>query len=129
MPTGSEMHTLNHDIPETFRFFTWLVDVQKAKQILAGKKKPLSGEIQVSDVSPLVGAPEKIVMGVRVDWDRVQNDKTIDLTVPVILAYTEHGNIFPIDGWHRIAKAVLQGVKTLPCLIVNKTDSKKIVIR
>jgi hypothetical protein len=123
-----EPKQLDTETDETFCFMRWCVDVREAKRILASKKRPTVGSMSISDVAGLIGEPGKIVCGIGVDWERVQNDPTINLEVPVILAYTEHGNLFPIDGWHRIAKAKLQGVEKLPCIVLNRTDSKKVVL-
>jgi ParB-like chromosome segregation protein Spo0J len=67
-------------------------------------------------------------MGVEINWEHAQSD-AIDLTVPVILAWTKAGSLLPIDGWHRIAKATLAGVETLPAVVLNKAESKRCWIR
>jgi hypothetical protein len=62
--------------------------------------------------------------GVVVNWRKAESDK-VDLDVPVITAYGSMGKI-PIDGWHRIAKALLKGLKELPWLALTKEESKKV---
>jgi hypothetical protein len=123
-----EANQFDTETPETFHFLNWYVDVQKAKLLLASKKRPTTGQMNISDVAKLIGEPGKYVLGIGVSWDRVQNDASINLEVPVILAYTPHGELFPIDGWHRIAKAKLQGVEKLPCVVLSRADSKKVCI-
>lgn len=127
------MHQWNTQEQETFQFMAAAFDVRAAKQILADRAeagKPHEvGEIQVTDVSSWVGEPGKLVMGIGVDWDRVQHDPTIDLTVPVVLAYTKGGSFLPIDGWHRIAKAKLAGIEKLPAVALTKAESKRCRIR
>lgn len=110
--------------PETFSFFSAYFDVAEAKRVLAEKSHKV-GELAIADVAKWVGEPGKMVAGIAVDWDRVQSDATIDLSVPVIFAWTKAGSLFPIDGWHRIARAKLQGVSSLPAVMLNKKESRR----
>jgi ParB-like chromosome segregation protein Spo0J len=52
----------------------------------------------------------------------------VDMDVPVILVQL-NDSCLPIDGWHRIAKAKLEGRSTLPCVVLNKTESKLVQLR
>ena len=118
------MTTVWNTEPETFSFVSACFDVAEAKRVLTEKPHKV-GNMEIADVARLVGEPGKIVLGVSVNWERVQNDPSIDLTVPVILAWTKAGSLLPIDGWHRIAKAKLQGATSLPAVVLNKTESRR----
>jgi hypothetical protein len=117
------MTTWNADLEETFSFMAAHFDVSAAKRILTAKAHKV-GDMPVAEVAPLVGEPGKLTMGIAVNWDHVQSD-AIDLTIPVILAYTKSGSLLPIDGWHRIAKAKLAGIENLPAVMLNKAESKR----
>jgi hypothetical protein len=110
--------------PEWFTFLAARFDVQRAKQCLSQKARKV-GTMPIQEVARLVGAPDKVMMGISVDWDRVQNDPSIDLSVPVILAWTKAGSLLPIDGWHRIARAKLEGIPSLPAVVLTKAESKR----
>jgi|SRR5271157_5836091 len=113
---------------ETFRFgwSTW--DVQKAKALLLRKKRPIEiHSIEVQSLSPLASL-------VGIEWDRIKSDlklppdqQTIDLRVPLILVMTRDGAL-PIDGWHRIGKAMLTKTPTLPAVLLSKADERKVRI-
>jgi len=129
------MTTWNTEKFETFTFISAQYDVRAAKQILASKKRtPKIHQLAVADVEPLLakhtkeGNVEMITMGVTVDWSRAESDPTIDLDVPIIVAQTAQGNFLPIDGYHRIAKAVKVGKTHLPCVVLNKAETKKILL-
>jgi hypothetical protein len=53
-----------------------------------------------------------------------------DLDHPLILATIESADSeasqLPIDGWHRIAKALQLGRKVLPCYILSVKETNKI---
>lgn len=117
------MTTWNTELGETFSFISAHFDVSEAKRILTAKVHE-EGEIVVADVSSWVGEPGKLVMGINVDWDHVRTD-AVDISVPVILAYTRVGSLLPIDGWHRIAKAKLTGVAKLPAVVLTKAESRR----
>ena len=102
-------------------------DIQQAKMILSNKDhKVESMELEESGCFGLIGLPGRMTMGIQINWDKVQNDPEISLDIPIILAYSKRGSLIPVDGWHRIAKAKLAGIKELPSVILTKTESKKI---
>lgn len=52
-----------------------------------------------------------------------------DLNIPIILASTrgkDASGQFPIDGWHRIRKALETGVKEIPSYVLTPEESKEI---
>lgn len=112
---------------EIFRFGWSQWDVDHAKRILLRKRKVELHSISVQALKPLSG-----LMGI--DWDRVKRDialppeeQTIDMRVPLILVVTRDG-VLPIDGWHRIGKAILTDAPALPAVILSKADERKVRI-
>ena len=122
-----------NDEPEWFDFFLTRFDVRAAKRILAARKDAKIAQMPVASAAGWIGKPPRdahdlsciVVGGVGVDWTRAASDE-IDLGVPVIFAYTKSGGFLPIDGWHRIAKAVLTGVEHLPAVALTKSESKRV---
>jgi hypothetical protein len=110
--------------PETFSFLSAVFDVAEAKRVLTEKAHKV-GYMGLEGILHLVGEPGKMTVGISVDWDRIQSSPEIDMAVPVILAWTKAGSLLPIDGWHRIAKAKLQGLSSLPAVVLNKKESRR----
>jgi hypothetical protein len=121
----------------TFMFSRW--DVRAAKRILASKNVKVD-TVDVADCEKLLGGSRPngkggstIRLGVSVDWEKVEIDlmavePKIDLSVPLIFVQTPEGNILPIDGYHRIAKAHKLGLTEIPAVLLSKKDSKAIQI-
>ena len=52
-----------------------------------------------------------------------------DLNDPIILISTQHEDEisnFPIDGWHRIGKALKEGIEELPAYLLTLEETNKI---
>jgi len=110
---------------EYFRFGQDAWNIGKAKMILASKPERKLVTFKVIDLRPL--APL-----VGIDWKRVDRDlefpvedQVIKLRVPLIVIVTKYGAL-PIDGWHRIGKAIRMGVKTLPAVVLTKAEEKAV---
>ena len=102
-------------------------DVDQAKELIRTKRPRKIRTMDISGVSALIGKPPvdgkgTINLGVAVAWNRAASDE-IDLKVPVILV-PYRDSYLPIDGWHRIAKAVLKGITELPCVIMTRAETK-----
>jgi hypothetical protein len=108
--------------PEKFRFLLGVFDVQKAKQILIAKpRKPVT--LSLRGISNWFEA-------VKIDKARAMSDE-VDVNMPVIGVFLGEGKekgFFPIDGWHRMYKANQLGMKEMPMLLLNKRESKSVII-
>ena|SRR5579872_1099078 len=119
---------------ETFTFLNIVWNVTEAKRIIASKPRRLD-EIEVSEAALLVhrsGASmgQTLPIGPRIDWNRVDGDPAVDLQVPVIVAWVpEADSYLVIDGWHRIAKAIMVSVARLPAVALTRTESRVARIR
>lgn len=114
--------TWNTEIPEVFHFLGTHYDVQKAKQILASKPRIIAS-LPVSDVAFLVGKPDTWNIAVTIDWKKARK---ADTSVPLILAYSARGNLMPIDGYHRIGRAVLEKKTALPAVVLSEEESREV---
>ena len=124
---------------ETFRFLRHAWDVQKAKELLIARKRPLPVvEYDLDELRQLLSVESfdkdgKLLgfsLGVSVEWDRIRADiakpeaeQQIDLNVPVILVLTPEKSGLVIDGYHRIGKAVLLKRTKLPAVVLPFKDS------
>jgi hypothetical protein len=109
---------------ERFRLLFDLWNVDRAKQIVKDKPRPIN-EIALEPFRRFIGKPGQVVfVGVAVDWKKARG-ASINLDDPLLLAYGSIG-LFPIDGWHRIAKGLLLGRKTLPYVKLTKEESKRV---
>jgi hypothetical protein len=120
------------DTPEVFQFVRNQWDVAQAKELIRTKRARKVESMDISGVADLVGKPPvegkiSISMGVSVDWSVAASDD-VNLDIPIILV-PYRDSFIPIDGWHRIAKAVLQKVTTLPCVVMTKAETKLIELR
>lgn len=133
--------TLDIDTPETYRIGLVRIDVRAAKRILTSKKRrPLIYQCGLNRIADLVRRSDSqkppdgtfVVSASEqyIDWDRISSP-SIDLSVPVLLARLPRdlGGLWPIDGWHRIAKAVDNHLNSLPCYILSARDSLRIIDR
>ena len=93
---------------ESFIFFNTVWSVRMAKKILIESPRS-SVLINPKDWLGLI----KIINPSEKD--------SIDLTVPIILIRWCNGYL-PIDGWHRLAKAVKIGIR-LPAVKLNTSES------
>ncbi len=105
---------LNLKDKEIFNFGTRSWDVRYAKRIIY--KNPR--EIKQYDVNR-----SKYLLNGMINtggkWEQA------DLNIPIILITTEQGE-FPIDGWHRIKKAIENNIITLPSITLTIEESKEI---
>lgn len=108
---------------EFFQFVCRAWDVREAKKLIASKKARPIHTIPVADLKGLVGEPDKLSLAIRVDWEAA---KTADVTIPIILA--QDAACIPIDGYHRIARAILDGLTELPAVVLTKAETKKVRI-
>jgi len=115
--SGVPCKTEWHDSEETFTFMAHSFDVGAAKRILREK-----GESAL--VLPLPVQSAATFLGF-IGIDPVEDWSTINLDVPVILV-TVKGSHLPIDGWHRITKALNEGRETIPCVILDEKETKKV---
>jgi len=129
MPKSNEFEWNNES--ETFRFVRHVFDVQKAKELIRTKKPRDVKEMDIEGVADLVGEPPiagsmRLHAGIRINWVRVMTDE-VDSNFPVILV-PFNDSYLPIDGWHRIAKAKLASRAKVPCVVLNKSESKLVKI-
>lgn len=128
---------------EQFRFLTRLFDVCAAKRQIATHPRQIFG-LPMDTFKSWVGAPEIVWLEpdengrrmadndslgmISIDWDRA---KEADLSVPVIVAHmieddsSVHSLV--IDGWHRIARATLEGIDVLPAVVLLPNETAEIM--
>jgi len=123
-----------YDQYEVFTFVRHSFDVKKAKEIIRSKKARKVDIMVLAGVIDLVGNPPyrtedgvlHMSAGIGINWDKLKSED-IDLSIPVIMI-PFNDSYLPIDGWHRIAKAKIKEIKELPCVIMNKTETKQITL-
>ncbi len=120
---SSEIEWWTHDNEETFYLLTAGWNVQKAKRIIEGAPREVE-EADVRHVIPLLCEEEKLkLFSIVVDWKIVRSGR-VNLAVPIIIAERDDKTFIPIDGWHRIAKAKLDGLTSLPCVLLTREESR-----
>lgn len=113
---------------EVFNFCSLHFDVRKAKQIIVKNPRNLdSVEVKLLDAWVGGKTPDgKMYMGVTLH--SIAKGIEIDLRVPIIWANIE-GFSMPIDGWHRIKKALDTGILTLPVYVLTIAESKECLMK
>ena len=119
----SQEYDWKHEEEEVFTFLCREWDVRKAKELIKTKPHKVQ-RVDVSSLRGLVTRPvwktdkegrryTKHTVGVGINWDMIDKEgEKVDLSVPLILVTLRkkkggRGAVhFPIDGWHRIAKAL-----------------------
>lgn len=152
-PTFASSSTIqwNHERPEYYEFFASRFDVRTAKQLIdlyprsirqmrIGERlkaefgKPFFelefGEWETDEngrrFQRAINIDDSGIIGV--DWHRAASDE-IDLKIPLIIAQIkrEQTHTIIIDGMHRIAKAIMQGIETLPCVYLTVEETEQIL--
>jgi len=124
-----------HDKYEIFDFVMRRFDVNMARKIIRDSTPRPIGNMQLSGLVNLVKRPTTnedgsmtMTMGMGIDWARIDSlEPNFDLSFPVIVADIK-GQILPIDGWHRIAKAVDSGITVLPAVLLTKEETQKVMM-
>lgn len=95
----------------------------------------LGGWYDVSAAKEIIATkPRKIVTFQVRDWRGLawimefsgnhRPDAECDLSFPCILAHAAGKAYLPIDGWHRIKKAIAEGIESLPAVRLTKKETK-----
>src|SRR5260370_834510 len=112
----SEVATARLDPPYNYQEY----DVRKAKRLIVEAPRAvkeldllhygewLQDQLQYCDVSPTLSQ--------------------VDLGLPVIFGRLPAGNL-PLDGWHRIKKALETGAKSLPVIYLSEEETEAIRTR
>jgi hypothetical protein len=95
-------------------------DVQRAKQFIKENPRP----IEQLDLAKYRDFFTDYLEGVKfrdnADWAKV------DTAVPIIFGRDEQGRKFPIDGRHRLKKALDDGLPTIPIVSLSKDETQSI---
>lgn len=99
--------------PQTFTWVRWTWDIDQALR-LHGHRPTVP--VKISGLAGLLG------LGV-VSVDRA-HFPTVDLTKPLLIApFPTTEGFLPIDGWHRIGRALEDGIDELPAIILTEEES------
>jgi hypothetical protein len=99
-----------------FRLLAWAWDIGEAHRLAGGYP------VQQVDIGGLAGFASLI----RVDPTHVDE---VDLSVPILIApVPELGNLV-IDGWHRVQRALRDGITVLPARMLSEADEQHCRIR
>lgn len=114
-------YELDTTTPEFFLFMFATFDVREAKRLITAN--PRAPEmVRTSVLRPFLVHDGGHVI---VDDDRVESDPMIDVSVPLIVA-TLDTSCLPIDGWHRVAKAIVEGIDELPALYLTREETEQV---
>lgn len=106
--------------PERTVEFPHVYDVQKAKKIIVANPKP----VQVIEMSKHGSSFKEYLGGVKLkgdaDWSKV------DAELPIIFGQTKADGRFPIDGRHRLAKAIDEGRDHINGIILSEEETAEI---
>lgn len=115
---------------EIFQIGNFCVNLDKAYGLIKAKQKVKVFDLEITGVFDdfLINFPE-----MQNHYDRfVNGGGEVNLELPLLMIYVrstppEQTIGFIVDGWLRIFKARKEGVKTLPCLLLNKKESRSVV--
>ncbi len=98
---------------EIFQFLATMWDINQVKQLIIDDPREVKS----------VSVPElrNFASLVRTDKDRAAE---ADLNHPIIVARFNQGYI-PIDGYHRIRRALDEGLDSLPAVFLTAQESKE----
>ena len=95
-------------------------DVSRAKYLVALTPREIC-QVDVSELWPWLH------QGIEVDWEAIkQAPERFDLTRPLIIAPRGDGTELVIDGWHRIARAMLWEIRDLTAVILTEEETAQV---
>ncbi len=121
---------------EVFVYFAHHYNINKALRIIRKTSHELY-DVEVSKLAGFVDYPPEPMIDILNTLKAAISEEHIDHVNddPIILAHvpkdpkdkTKPRPVFPIDGHHRIAKAIKNGVETLKCYVLNEAETDKIL--
>ena len=57
-----------------------------------------------------------------------QYAKTVDLSKPILFLPFHDGTSVLCDGWHRLARAVMEGITCLPCYELTPQEAEQVLV-
>ncbi|MFC7582499.1 hypothetical protein ACFQYP_00820 [Nonomuraea antimicrobica] len=108
---------------QVFEALAFVWDVTAALELIEGRQA--NRHINVDDWADLLRF-------VSIDENHVT---TVDLSKPILLAPLpdpstgQPGLEMPIDGWHRLSRALTERVTTLPAIALTPEEERKVRIR
>jgi hypothetical protein len=111
-----QTHELDTTTPEFIDFMFATFDVREAKRLIAATPREPE-KVRTDVLRPFLGP-----RGITVDRKRAKTDPLIDVSVPLIVA-TLDTSCLPIDGWHRVAKAIAEGIEEIPALYLTREET------
>ena len=121
---------------EVFKYMSLAYDVTKAKALVDGREAqanidPKQWENWISREIPCSGPTKRMLtLGIGINQEHVAS---VDTDQPVIVArFTMPGEDvipLPIDGWHRIQKAINEGLEEIPAHYLTLEESEEVRIR
>lgn len=126
MPNTGEMKSLmssdftwDLERPERTHELFERYDVQKAKQIIFADPRLVEFVDLKTHGLAIQDYLDSVKLKSDVDWDK------IDVSFPAIFVRTASGR-FPIDGRHRLAKALNDGTELVPVVYLTETETDSI---
>ncbi|WP_440063885.1 hypothetical protein [Streptosporangium sp. OZ121] len=98
---------------EEFYYLAYAWDVTTAKAFAAGREP--TGNLVVKEWAGILST-------IEVDKDAAA---TVDLGEPIIVVPIDDAGHFPIDGWHRITRALRDGVPELKAVILTADEERQ----
>lgn len=99
---------------EAFHLGAWVFDVTRALEITITTP---ATTIAVDLIRPIAG----------LIWVNPSAVSRADMSRPILLAYVpEMDGYLPIDGWHRIHRAIRDGIRELPAVRLTKQQSESV---
>ena len=106
---------------EDFHYMNLSWDVREAKRILYKKPRQIIN-------FPIKGVEYFINSGAIATFNKYMDKVDIKIPIIVISVINSDKSIgyFPIDGWHRIRKAIEENIETLPAYVLTVEESKQL---
>jgi len=129
---NSDKFEWHYDASEIFEFVMRRYDIREAKKIIQEKPRKIHNmsleglkSMIPKRPKPIEGGRFEMHPGIGVNWGKIDTEE-INLNFPVIVATRKDNSLLPIDGWHRMAKAMDKGITSLPAVLLTKKETKQI---
>jgi hypothetical protein len=111
------------DGDETFQLLHLEWDIEEAKRLVEAKPH----EVRPLRIADLDGLLRWIAVD-REHATHVPTDQPVIVAIVPKMAADGGDAIIPIDGWHRIARAGMEGRETVPAVMLTRAESIKVMV-
>lgn len=95
-----------------------------------GQEYSINGLLRIASKKPITLFPTNtlawILKYTTLYADRI---KVANYTFPLLVTIEDYNNVIVLDGAHRLARAVLDNIQALPCIILTQKEIESTLVK